>query len=149
MTTATPTPNRARLISAAEWVAAQDARRRLGLPNEWLQNHWLTRMLNTSSECGTACCIAGRIALEDGGKPAVYDYYEGKWSTDLNAWQNLYDGATTDDVMFPGDTETTPVRWYARDALGLTEHQAGLLFDAGNDYATVIEVIKDILAGNV
>jgi hypothetical protein len=122
-----PEVNRERLIKLAIWVAGEDAKRRLGLPNEWDQSHWLRQVgeERTGTACGTACCVAGRIVLEDGGKP------------------NFWEGRHTSRV--PDGTETH-VEDYARQALGLSNSQASRLFEANNTLDDVLRIITDLLS---
>jgi hypothetical protein len=127
------TINRERLISLAEWAGAEDARRRLGLPSEWIQEDWLTKL-----SCGTACCLAGKIALEDGGIP-----YTGEEDF---PWEHEDDGFGTSEVTFPGSTEPVYVPDHARRALGLSVGQADWLFDSDNDLDDVLDIIHELLA---
>lgn len=63
------TLNTERLVRVGRWAIEQEKLRQAGLPSEWDQARWLRK---TDGGCGTACCIAGRIAVEDGGVP-VFD----------------------------------------------------------------------------
>jgi hypothetical protein len=124
------TINRKRLIALAEWAAAQDARRRLGLPNEWVQANWLTKL-----SCGTACCLAGKVALEDGGKPYLRDEH----------WEETYEYDIASRVTFPGEPKPVWVSEYAQEVLGLTEEQRLKLFASTNDLDDVLRVIGELL----
>jgi hypothetical protein len=122
-------PNRKRLIALAQWVAGEDAKRRLGLPNEWNQTHWFQRRRgDADAGCGTACCIAGKVAVEDGGKP-----------------QFLFaDSMVTGEVQMP-DGALHHVRDYAKEALGLTEKQSERLFGADNSLEDVLASIAEFI----
>lgn len=123
------TINRKRLIALAEWAAAQDARRRLGLPNEWIQENWLTKL-----SCGTACCLAGKVALDDGGKPYLHDD---------ERWEDTFEYDIAAQVTFGG--EPVRVSEYAQGALGLTGEQRLELFEGTNDLDRVLYVIGKLL----
>lgn len=58
-------PNTERLLELGRWAIAEDAKQRAGLPSEWDQGKWFSR----ASGCGTACCMAGKVVLDDGGYP--------------------------------------------------------------------------------
>jgi hypothetical protein len=131
-----PGPNRKRLIELAVWVAGEHAKQELGLPSEWNQGQWLLRRRGANS-CGTACCIAGKVALADGAIP-VYDT-RGDWSTQV-------DGRSTALAYFPSLDAERPVDDYAREALGLTQSEASQLFEGSNDLERMLELIRGFLA---
>lgn len=56
------------LDDAIEWAAREDAGRHVDGDPRWNQGEWLV-----VDECGTACCIVGRIALAAGWVPDVDD----------------------------------------------------------------------------
>jgi hypothetical protein len=133
-----PGPNRQRLIDLAVWVAGEHAKKELGLPSEWDQGAWLKRQ-DGVNDCGTTCCVAGKVALDDGAKP-VPDYgISGEWA-------DLREGEDSSLVILPGSDESVNVRDYAQKALGLTDAQASLLFEGNNDLDDVLNVIRDLLA---
>lgn len=115
------TMNRERLIGLAVWAAGEDAKQRLGLPSEWKQTFWLTR-----ESCGTACCMAGKVAVDDGGIP-IFD-------TQGEAFR----------VRLPGG-KTQGVSEYAREVLGLDYFDASDLFSANNQLTDVLHVINNLL----
>src|SRR4051812_20938253 len=88
--TLTADRRRERLINLATRVSAEDVKRRLDLPSEWDQSSWLGR------DCGTTCCMAGKVALEDGGVPVLTDYNGKQLDTEIarRLWErndpNLY-----------------------------------------------------------
>lgn len=49
------------LDDAIEWATREDAGRHVDGDPRWNQSRWLM-----VDECGTACCVAGRIALQAG-----------------------------------------------------------------------------------
>jgi hypothetical protein len=111
------------LRKAVEWVEQQDL-----LPDEermWDQTDWVT-----TGVCGTTCCVAGWVALN-----------------------NLPPGGRVADPTGMGPSEvhaphTLPVSVasYARDLLGLDADSAGRLFYGGND-ATDIRAIAEEIVG--
>jgi hypothetical protein len=123
------TVNRERLIALAQWAAAEDAKRRLGLPSEWNQSTWLSRSRATA--CGTACCIAGKVAFDDGVLP--------------EGWDEAEDGEEACYVVL-GDGEEVSVDSYAAGALGLNSSQAGNLFFANNTLDDVLQIIGELIA---
>lgn len=148
-TTLTPKQiQRQRLIGLAVWAAGEKAKQDLDLPSEWDQGIWLG-----SNSCGTTCCIAGKIALEDGGIPSVYDEDADEYVTDpvkalelwrSDAWVNM----DVSSVFFPGSDEEHDVSTYAQGVLGLDNKQANLLFEADNKLEDVINAVRVILAEN-
>jgi hypothetical protein len=135
-----PGPNRQRLIRLAQWAAGEDAKRRLGLPNEWEQGAWLTRRDGAAEVggCGTACCIAGKVAIEDGGVPVV---------DELGDWARFSPGYDTSRVVFPeiDPDEEVRVEDYAQEKLGLTYNQRAALFSGSNTLDDVLRIIGDLL----
>ena len=74
--TKTPTPNIPLLRKMVEWVEEQA---QLTENREWYQADWIVApseysWLEDEAEnwCGTACCVAGKVALMDGWKPAFH-----------------------------------------------------------------------------
>lgn len=76
----------------------------------WDQNVWITSEAENS--CGTACCVAGYIALSSG------EYIS----------RNL-------DLVYPAHGPAVSISEFAKKKLGLTDFKAELLFNAGNDLA--------------
>lgn len=151
MTETIPQPNVLRLIHLAEWVGSQQARKDLGIPSEWDQENWLTWLngeLLEFSPCGTAACIAGKTALEDGGIPfaSTWDYNaSANWgSIPVGPLAEAEVGETGAFIQF-GDDPPVEVNVYAQQALGLNDDEADALFDENNDYDRVIQVVRSIL----
>lgn len=124
------TPNIPLLRKMVEWVEEQD---RLEENREWYQSEWIV----TPSEypelydeaenwCGTACCVAGKVALMDGWKAA--DFYSGSATTVTK------------------DGEYREVREVAAELLGIPDYGGHPLFD-GNNTATDIRRIAEEIAG--
>lgn len=132
-----------RLIDLATWAAGEDARRRLGLPSEWYQGFWLTR---DPAGCGTACCIAGRVALQDGGIPVVNDdnYDALDRETSKREWESS-DSIDATRVWLPKRHEPVDVEEYARKALGLSQEEADDLFNGTNDLDAMLREIARLI----
>lgn len=122
---------RSRLVDAIDWAAGQDARRRLGLPSEWDQQHWISQVTGVAlgGHCGTAGCIAGYVSVAQlKGKPQEGEEW-GQW-----------------DIILPDGTND-PVQNLARDGLGLTQEQADVLFHEDNTLDDLIDIASQILYG--
>lgn len=159
-----PLPAAERLVDLAKWLTGQEKKRRLGLPSEWNQNTWVDARPTTGKlrelvevegvnpaalplgwSCGTAACAAGHIALQDGGMPAFH--FDGGFrpmppSTDETSfpWEFLSDAV----MYFDGRREA--IDDYAARVLAIDDTEVGRsLFEAGNDWSTMIELISDIL----
>lgn len=139
---------RARLVHLAAWAAGEDAKRRLGLRSEWYQGTWF----HVAPGCGTACCIAGKVALEDGAVPVITDD-DGELVGPKRA-AKLWNGPLSklvdydldgEGVYPPGSTEPVEVANFAQEALGLTGPQAMALFDGSNDLEDVLRVVAALL----
>lgn len=118
----TITPNIERLDSLLEWAEVEYSKAEAGLPSEWDQTRWAAR-----TACGTACCLAGKAAIEDGLTPrylknGVFHSFE----------------LPTGQLIYPAE--------YARDALGLTWGQ-GVLFHEENTIEDVRDIIRQIKIG--
>ncbi len=71
------------LRKVVEWVEEQDRLANMGMPSRWNQAEWMTyspklrediiaAQLDSSDPlCGTAMCVAGKIAFDAGWKPAL------------------------------------------------------------------------------
>lgn len=140
MTTLTLTP-RQRLINLAVWAAGEKAKQDLGLPSEWDQSDWMKQ-----KSCGTSCCIAGKVALDAGATPVLFDDDLEEVSPEeaLGLWTEDYEHDVT-DVRIPGLPHRVPIREYARQVLDLNEREASRLFFGGNGLYDVIEAIRVVL----
>ena len=122
-------PNMEALEELYAWAAAQHELDRRGLPSEWDQGTW--GRAEPGVDCGTACCIAGRQVLLDGGKFLV-DIGVGSIRVPYAVNARMPEGDEVD------------IRDYAAQRLGLTEERADALFEADNglgDLRTIIDAI--------
>lgn len=139
---------RARLVHLAAWAAGEDVKRRLGLPSEWEQVRWFG-----TRGCGTTCCIAGKVALEDGAVPVLEHNDDGPLGVEeaRELWRNEAPGALDgylilDEWVYPpGATDCVDTGVYARHALGLTVEQAAGLFDGTNTLDDILRVVAQLL----
>lgn len=118
----TITPNIERLDSLLEWAEVEHVKAEAGLPSEWDQTRWAAR-----TACGTACCLAGKAAIEDGLTPrylkdGVFHSFE----------------LPTGQLIYPAE--------YARNVLGLTGGQ-DVLFNEDNTIEDVRDIIRQIKIG--
>lgn len=118
------TPDIPRLQTLLAWATAEDQKRRAGKPSEWDQGRW-------ANWCGTTCCIAGKVLLEDGATPVLSGI-----GGDLVFSFTLPNGSRVD----PGS--------YGRSALGLDYDQATVLFHADNDLDDLTTIIAAIENGD-
>jgi hypothetical protein len=119
----TPTPDVPLLRKAVEWVEAEDAKD--PADSAWYQGSWVTS--DPLRSCGTAYCVAGYVGT------LVDSRFEN--SAKNGGW--LVDPAWVNDLH---------VSRVAQDALGLTDHQAEMLFDANNT-AEDIRFFAEEIAG--
>lgn len=136
-----------RLLELGRWLTREERKRRLGHDSEWNQDVWIDTNYGNNVEtpaenlvawsCGTACCAAGRIALEDGGMPAFFDRHAQDYKR-LPVGGELE--TISDAQMFFG-SRVRPIDEYAADALGLTDDQADRLFAGGNDWDDMVDLI--------
>lgn len=138
----TPTPNIDLLKEVRDWVrkqattediydrmrnarAAKDPQRLVWNQAQWHMKIWSDDDVFDDQSCGTACCVAGYVAVtSDEVKSIRYG----------------------EEIDFKSDPDRyATVRGYARHKLGLTEDQAYALFDGGNSAETVIRYINQII----
>lgn len=156
------TVNRPKLIKLAQWAAAEHAKQELGLPSEWNQGSWLRldeglgddpnvpKAVVAGKTCGTAACMAGKVALDAGGVPVVVtDGGVDIRLDDERAQDDLYFGIDFSRVFIGDADDPVNVSDFAAEELGLNSSQASLLFAGDNTLADVLRVIKDILVGDV
>jgi hypothetical protein len=98
-------------------------------PLEWNQHWWFTR-----TACGTACCLAGTVAMLDGWTPA--NWTRGFAADTQEAWEVEKNGAPR------------YVREVAAELLGVSRLAAYVLFAGDNDLDR-IKKIRAELAGEV
>lgn len=99
-------PNVPLLRKIVEWVEEQD---QLPEGREWYQGGWFT-IKRDAPWCGTAMCVAGKVALDAGWKQ--------RRGTGSRVVRDNEEGSAND---------------VARDLLGLNDWQAEQLFSGGND----------------
>lgn len=121
---------KAKLLELKGWVYGEHLKQQAGLPSEWNQSNWLT-----GTACGTACCVAGKVALDAGAVPA-------DWSTGRPIELEVDAPATT--IMIDGAKRE--VEEFAREELGLSEAEASNLFNGYNNYQKIADVIDELVS---
>lgn len=96
-------------------------------PEQWHQGDWMTR-----TSCGTACCLAGTIALMEGYKPV---------------WEDYMDRADT--AQLSPDSYGKSVFSIAQEALNIKVGQADDLFWGSNGLATLWELAFEFSDGQI
>lgn len=114
------------LDDAIEWAAREDAGRHVDGDPRWNQGQWLV-----VDECGTACCIAGRIALTAGWVPDVDDQIGGRITGRIRNPGSGEAGYVLEvsDRIIIGD--------YADDSDSVPYSIVSDLYDGGNDLEAV------------
>lgn len=112
------------LAKTLDWAMEQHRKAQRGEISEWNQGTWISstaalletwavrqfeRERRAGTVCGTACCIAGKAALDAGYR----------WSQ-------------VSDLLVAPDGTASYVESVGREVLGLTERQATTLFSGGN-----------------
>lgn len=138
-------PDTEYLANLLAWAEEENEKLERGESSEWDQGNWITlpfeySLLDGRSEdllasvpCGTACCIAGKVALEAGGRPAVV-------------------GIGTDFPHYAGSLVNMPdgtkvgVDEFAARRLGITGDQAEVLFSGSNDIEDLRLIIGALIA---
>lgn len=112
-----------------DWVVEQDELRQAGKPSEWDQNTWARK-----TECGTACCIAGKAVQLTGHELLFMPAYPVSRpdGTEYIAW-DVKEGGMISEV--------------ARRELELTEREAVVLFDEDNDLESLQGYFEDLRRG--
>lgn len=111
-----PNANIPLLRKAVEWVEVEDAKKRRGERSEWDQNNW----------CGTACCVAGHVVQTTG------------WEMPKD-----FDAALSYPLVYRNGVSES-VSHAAKQELGITTAEAGFLFAASNDAATIRNIAEAI-----
>jgi hypothetical protein len=136
-----PERNKEALLKYADWVMDQYARSLGGLDTHWLQEIYIVnldrasdsvkntfRSTITPNHCGTVCCVAGKIVLD-------------------NSNGNIFDAdgvpfeQSSRMAQFVGEPCYSPVfisEW-AADFLGITEIEADYLFEGDNSAEFIYE----------
>jgi hypothetical protein len=127
--------NRELLITTWKWVASEAAKMEEGLPSEWHQGVWFDQGIGEERGCGTACCVAGRIALWDGRPAVAGDYTDGVYGPN---W-------VSSSMVVVIDGQKHSVDTYAANVLGLTRLQAHILFDGENNLEDMRRLMSYLL----
>lgn len=130
----TPQQHRRRMLTnLAEWLGAQETRRRLGLSSDWDQQHWIAIDSDGNREvwdasCGAAACLAGRTILDAG--------YEALRSEDFEYVERC---------RLPGEMETRSIPVVAAELLGITSDESDALFHGDNTYEDCVRIVAWLL----
>lgn len=130
------TVNVKRLDRLVAWAEKEDEARRAGKVSEWDQGTYARRIAAPLPNCGTACCLAGKVAFED--RVPLHWYGVGS---------RHYEVANSTDLEDPDGYGLITVHTYAARALGLDPYQASALFDADNTLSVVRELVAAIKQG--
>lgn len=125
-------PDIARLEHLLAWATEEQAKLERGEPSEWNQGVYVVDrtapgQIRRSASCDTACCVAGKVALEDGVE--IIRDYAGYGSR----VRVLGSRIGIDD--------------YAQQELGLTDSQAFVLFHAENNLEALRKIIDAVKRG--
>jgi hypothetical protein len=139
---ASDTVDAPRLAKTLDWALEQHWRAEAGLFSEWNQAAWMRHSDDLARErgmyeeylvaqragatCGTACCIAGKVALDNG-------------------YHSVH-GNGGDAVIHRRTRARVGAAKVAAELLGLTTWQADLLFSGGNRI-TDLYAIAEVLTG--
>jgi hypothetical protein len=156
--TTEPTPNIPLLRKTLDWVMHEHEKHLRGEPSEWDQQVWINAKLtdtqhdvfydevaaaardevdrvdvqkleSTLGSCGTVCCVAGKVVLDEYGPVAAA----------------LIDkGFNPDGTMSHYPHDLIGIRSRAADLLGLTDLEAEVLFHGDNDYEMLLETAQSI-----
>lgn len=121
------TPNIERLQGLLAWAEGEAEKAAQGKPSQWDQTIW-------SNECGTSCCIAGKVALEEGLTPRVSTFYP----------RTVRNFVTPDGDFVTPDGDSVDPSDFAQDKLGLTLEQADALFEENNTLSDLRHIIGKI-----
>ena len=139
----TPTPREVAIQTLA-WIEDMEREKHDGI--DWDQEEWavgeIDRDLAVVPEgwlpvCGSVACVAGYSALAAGG---VLVHSEDGRDEAFDVQVTAPDVYTTSGVI-------KHVMTAGKEALGLTQDQAGYLFDGERDYTEVTDFLRDLIAG--
>lgn len=115
------------LRKTVEWATDQWRKAQRGEASEWTQKFYFVKRQRL--DCGTACCIAGKVVLDAGYEPAYED-------GDVTAWA-------------VGDGEERPAGEIARELLGLSMFQGERLFWEDNSIHDIWRIAEEISGGEI
>lgn len=129
-----------RLKRALRWAADE----RLQDKVRWDQDQWFVGIANGLSsnpnyrlvkvDCGSSCCIAGNVVINEGAKPVIRD----------ESWMEGNEVMVTLCQTKSGRFEY--IFEYATKLLGLTPIESDRLFECGQDIDEVVGVAIEIAA---
>jgi len=120
------------LRKTLEWAYEQHLKAERGEPSEWNQSNWIL-----TTECGTVCCIAGKITIDAGWTP-VWGFVGGG---EVVRRDGISDDVSDDVSSYASDVATRE--------LGLTEGQAQLLFSGANTIEDLYSLAGQFTDGEV
>lgn len=154
----TTTVNEELLRETLEWAHGEWLKQKAGQPSEWDQGTWLGSMhyaavkrlaygpggirwdeaeqkvapLNLPKACGTACCIAGRVALVNGWKPEPAP-------------------EAADPVIVTKGSREEQIDYLAAELLGLgpDDEYSWSLFDGGNTIYDLYRIAGHLTDGRI
>ena len=112
--------NREEIVSAYKWVSGEADKAARGEQSEWDQRHWIAK-----TECGTVCCVAGRVVLSNGYQRSMGPY------------------------VFDGENVERHVDFIARDLLGLSGPVADALFHWENTIDDLRAMMSDLVGEDI
>lgn len=134
------TPDFDTIDSLIDWAAKEHEKREAGLPSEWDQAQWVgtddgkNPVLDKGEivlpSCNTACCLAGKVALDNRAVTATWDDDAKDWIFHINGFE------------WAGNSDFFE---YARERLRLLPDEANWLFDADSSLA-MLRSIRDSIA---
>lgn len=155
-----PTVNIPLLRKMVEWVESEDAKIRayqeqvgdftvITADSEWNQNYWAAQ----SPGCGTAYCVAGKVCEMDGlvpwfgndlGYHTTSRFLKAGFTAEDMKDRNYHEPTLDPYGPYyrPDEPVISPMA-YAREKLGLTGHQASLLFDATNSAKDIRDIAEE------
>lgn len=131
-----------KLRKAIEWAESEAIKAENGEISEWEQGEWIVTSRVRYNEklmeyvsCGTACCIAGKVALDAGFK------------SDPNGFRGTLDGDET-DVQSVAIRELG-LQSYSDPALFASNSIAQRLFDGSNTIYDLWRLANEISNGEI
>ena len=119
------------------------------IPIRWEQSNYLIDNLSDiqpgQNWCGTACCIAGYVAMKgwaEDGAPAIIDTNTYLNRNSATHFVERWVGGKAEEL---GESIVGPHE-YAKHVMGLTYVEAEHLFEGGNSIERVIELAMEIAA---